>query len=419
MTRDTPPSTADHVTLLNVPQLQPFPSNQENQALPNSFDGEVIAFYSLFPTRLYLLFFNRIKTHFCAALTMGITKLADLVRFEAPNAISHKDIRDYSGKTIALDTSIIMHQFRAALNSLNGSLTLALSGLFYRTLTLLEHDIKPVFVFDGKPPVEKLSTLEKRAEADGRKFTNYLGFASTQTKNCIQLLELLGVPVVQANGDAEALCAQLVKAGAVDAVASEDMDTLPFGATILIRQLNASKDSEVIEYSLEKLLQKLELTQKEFVDLCILLGCDYCDKIAGLGPKRALDLIRKHRTIEEVVLHVKKKTHPIPHFWKYKAARKLFLDQPNTDIPTFFWSEPDEEALVRFLSHEKHIKEEKVRNRLTTFHQKRKKLREERETSKGFKQTRMDDFFKKTRKRGATVDAAESSSGKGKRPKTK
>ncbi|KAJ0012182.1 hypothetical protein NQD34_013157 [Periophthalmus magnuspinnatus] len=351
---------------------------------------------------------------------MGITKLADLVRFEAPNAISHKDIRDYSG---------------------TGSLTLALSGLFYRTLTLLEHDIKPVFVFDGKPPVEKLSTVSNY----GRKFTNYLGFgmmhrrntsikhdlistlvnnvifftASTQTKNCIQLLELLGVPVVQANGDAEALCAQLVKAGAVDAVASEDMDTLPFGATILIRQLNASKDSEVIEYSLEKLLQKLELTQKEFVDLCILLGCDYCDKIAGLGPKRALDLIRKHRTIEEVVLHVKKKTHPVPHFWKYKAARKLFLDQPNTDIPTFFWSEPDEEALVRFLSHEKHIKEEKVRNRLTTFHQKRKKLREERETSKGFKQTRMDDFFKKTRKRGATVDAAESSSGKGKRPKTK
>uniref|UniRef100_A0A3B4AJS2 XPG-I domain-containing protein n=1 Tax=Periophthalmus magnuspinnatus TaxID=409849 RepID=A0A3B4AJS2_9GOBI len=296
---------------------------------------------------------------------MGITKLADLVRFEAPNAISHKDIRDYSG---------------------TGSLTLALSGLFYRTLTLLEHDIKPVFVFDGKPPVEKLSTVSN---------------SSTQTKNCIQLLELLGVPVVQANGDAEALCAQLVKAGAVDAVASEDMDTLPFGATILIRQLNASKDSEVIEYSLEKLLQKLELTQKEFVDLCILLGCDYCDKIAGLGPKRALDLIRKHRTIEEVVLHVKKKTHPVPHFWKYKAARKLFLDQPNTDIPTFFWSEPDEEALVRFLSHEKHIKEEKVRNRLTTFHQKRKKLREERETSKGFKQTRMDDFFKKTRKRGA------------------
>ncbi|XP_020772921.2 probable flap endonuclease 1 homolog [Boleophthalmus pectinirostris] len=348
---------------------------------------------------------------------MGITKLADLVRSEAPNAISHKDISDYSGKKIALDASIIMNQFRAALNSVNGGVTLALSGLFYRTLTLLEHDIKPVFVFDGKPPAQKVATLQKRAEADGRKFTNYLGFASAQTKNCIKLLELLGVPIVQAPGDAEALCAQLVKAGAVFAVASEDMDTLPFGANILIRQLNASKDSEVTEYSLEKLLHKLELTQKEFVDLCILLGCDYCDKIPKLGPKRALVLIQNHRTIEEVVLHVKRKTHPVPQSWNYKAVRKLFLEDSKTDIPEFVWKEPDEEGLVTFLSHERNVNEERVRNRLAMFHQKRKKLREEREKNKGCKQTRMEDFFRITRKRGATVDAAESSSSKEKRPK--
>uniref|UniRef100_A0A8C6USP2 Zgc:110269 n=1 Tax=Neogobius melanostomus TaxID=47308 RepID=A0A8C6USP2_9GOBI len=341
---------------------------------------------------------------------MGITKLADLVRFEAPEAISHKDISDYSGKKIALDTSIIMNQFRAALPSLN----LTLSGLFFRTLTLLEHDIKPVFVFDGKPPGEKTATLEKRAEADGRKFTNYLGFASTQTKDCIQLLKLLGVPVVQAPGDAEALCAQLVKAGTVDAVASEDMDTLPFGATMLIRQLNASKDSEVTEYSLQKLLHKLSITQKEFVDLCILLGCDYCDKITGLGPKRALALIQEHRTIEEVVLHVKRKTHPIPHFWKYKEARAVFLQQPQTSVPELEWTEPDEEALVQFLS----IKEERVRKRLTTFRQKRQTLREERGKEK-CKQTRMEDFFRVTRKRQLTSDAAVSSSGTRKRSKTK
>lgn len=341
---------------------------------------------------------------------MGITKLADLVRFEAPEAISHKDISDYSGKIIALDTSIILNQFRAALSSLS----LALPGLFFRTLTLLEHDIKPVFVFDGKPPAEKTATLEKRAEADGRTFTNYLGFASTQTKDCIQLLKLLGVPVVQAPGDAEALCAQLVKTGTVHAVASEDMDTLPFGATLLIRQLNASKDSEVTEFSLQKLLHKLNITQKEFVDLCILLGCDYCDKISGLGPKRALALIQEHRTIEEVMLHVNRKTHPIPHFWKYREARNVFLQQPQASVPELMWTEPDEEALVRFLR----LKEQRVRNRLATFRQKRQKLREEREKNK-CKQTRMEDFFRVTRKRGLTSDAAVSLSGKRKRSKTK
>lgn len=348
---------------------------------------------------------------------MGITKLADLIRFEAPEAISHKDISDYSGKLIALDTSIIMNQFRAAVPSLS----LTLSGLFFRTLTLLEHDIKPVFVLDGKPPGEKTGALEKRAEAAGWRFPNCSGSASAQTRDCTHLLKLLGVPVVQAPGDAEALCAQLVKAGTAHAVASEDMDTLPFGANILIRQLNAKKDSEVIEYSLPKLLHKLNITQKEFVDLCILLGCDYCDKISGLGPKKALALIQKHRTIEEVVLHINRKTHPVPHLWKFQEARQVFLQQPTTTVNELVWTEPDEEALVRFLSQEKHIKEVRVRNRLATFHEKREKLREQREKDKagGCKQTRMEDFFRVTRKRGLTVDVPGSSIGNKKRPKTK
>ncbi|MEQ2269091.1 hypothetical protein XENORESO_021872 [Xenotaenia resolanae] len=81
---------------------------------------------------------------------MGITKLADLIRSDAPDAVSYKDISDYTGKVIALDTSVVLNQFRAATPSLS-----PLTGVFFRTLTFLEHDIKPVFVFDGKPPVEK------------------------------------------------------------------------------------------------------------------------------------------------------------------------------------------------------------------------------------------------------------------------
>ncbi|CAF97586.1 unnamed protein product, partial [Tetraodon nigroviridis] len=110
-----------------------------------------------------------------------------------------------------------------------------------------------------------------------------------------------------APADAEALCAWLVKEGTVDAVASEDMDTLPFGANILIRQFKSKKDGEVIEYSLTKLLERLQINHQEFVDLCILLGCDYCEKICGLGPRRALRLIQKHRTIENVLLHINRK----------------------------------------------------------------------------------------------------------------
>lgn len=200
------------------------------------------------------------------------------------------------------------------------------------------------------------------------------------------------------------------------------MDTLPFGASILIRQLNAKRDSEVVEYSLSKLLEKLQITQNEFVDLCILLGCDYCDKIAGLGPKRALTLIQKHRTIENVVLHINRKTYPVPQFWKYKEARKLFLDAPQIEAPELIWTEPDEEALVQFLCCNKHIKVDRVRQRMKRFRQMREGKREEREKDKAAghsRQTRMEDFFRVTRKRAQPVETSDSLSSNRKRPKSK
>ncbi|XP_026005583.1 probable flap endonuclease 1 homolog isoform X2 [Astatotilapia calliptera] len=333
---------------------------------------------------------------------MGITKLADLIRSDAPDAISYKDISDYTGKVIALDTSIVVNQFRAVMPTLS-----PLTGLFFRTLTFLEHGIKPVFVFDGKPPGEKKAVLEKRAQTAGRNYSNWTGTASLQTKECLQLLKYLGVPVIQAPGDAEALCAQLVREGTVHAVASEDMDTLPFGANILIRQLNAKKDSEVIEYSLPKLLEKLQIGHKE---------------IPGLGPKRALTLIQKHRTIEDVVLHINRKTHPVPNMWKYREARKIFLDGPQSSAPELIWTEPNEEALVEFLCHTKRIKEERIRNRMVKFRMMRENKREEREKEKaegGGKQTCIKDFFRVTRKRVQPVDNASSPPSNRKRPKSK
>ncbi|KAK2822158.1 hypothetical protein Q5P01_022223 [Channa striata] len=344
---------------------------------------------------------------------MGITKLADLVRSAAQDAISYKEISDYSGKVIAFDTSIIMNQFWAATPQLS-----PLTGLLYRTLTFLEYDIKPVFVFDGQPPKEKSAVLKKRAESAGWNSTYRTGTTSSQTKECSQLLELLGVPVIKAPGDAEALCAHLVKQKKVDAVASEDMDTLPFGGSILIRQLNAKKKSEVIEYSLPKLLTKLDLSQQEFVDLCILLGCDYCDKIKGLGPIKALKLIQQHRTIENVVLHIKKQ----PLSWKYREARKIFLDAPQTQALELRWTEPDEEALIRFLCHDRHIREDRIRHRMKQFREVRQIKREarEKEMAAGHsRQTRMEDFFRVTRKREQPVEVADSSSSNRKKPKTK
>ncbi|XP_067310093.1 probable flap endonuclease 1 homolog [Pseudorasbora parva] len=349
---------------------------------------------------------------------MGITKLAHLIHFDAPASMRSKEIGDYSGKIIALDTSIVVNQFRTALPS---HLKLSpLAGLFYRTLTFLEHDIKPVFVLDGRPPSQKSAVLEKRAQSLGWNSSQSPNTVSNLKQDCLRLLKLMGVPCIKAPGEAEALCAHLVKIGIVNAVASEDMDTLAFGGTVLLRQLNAKKDSEVTEYSLPKLLEALQLTNKQFVDLCILLGCDYCDKIGGLGPSRALKLIKQHHTIEGVMEHVNRKTHPIPPNWQYNDARKLFFETPHIDDPVLAWSEPDEEGLVQFLCKEKPLKEERVRGRMKKFRESLSKRRKQREVDEKMgptRQSRLEEFFPATRRRKAESAAVGGSSGR-KRSKT-
>ncbi|TRY93701.1 hypothetical protein DNTS_029407 [Danionella cerebrum] len=302
---------------------------------------------------------------------MGITKLAHLIHFDAPASMCNREIGDLSGKIIALDTSIVVNQFRSAVPS---HLKLSpLTGLFYRTLAFLENDIKPVFVLDGRPPNQKMALLEKRAQVTGWNSSQSTNSTTGLKHDYCRLLWLMGVPCINAPGEAEALCAHLVKTGRVNAVASEDMDTLAFGGTFLLRQLNAKKDSEITEYSLPKLLESLQLTYKE--------------------------------------------THPIPPNWQYEDARKLFFETPKIDEPVFAWCEPDEDGLVQFLCKEKTLKEERIRGRMRKFREsrlKKRKQREENEKKGKTRQSRLEDFFPATRKR-KSADVKEMIGGKQKK----
>ena len=162
--------------------------------------------------------------------------------------------------------------------------------------------IRPVYVFDGKPPSFKSGELQKRRERREKAETSLKaaleeGNIEEQDKqskrlvragqkendDCIKLLTLMGVPVVRAPCEAEAQASAMAKAGLVYAVGTEDMDALTFQAPVLLRKMtfaNASK-SEIQTMNYEKALTGLGLTHDQFVDLCILLGCDYCDTIRG------------------------------------------------------------------------------------------------------------------------------------------
>ncbi|XP_011311489.1 flap endonuclease 1 isoform X1 [Fopius arisanus] len=345
---------------------------------------------------------------------MGILGLSKIIADLAPSAIKERELKHYFGRKIAIDASMCLYQFLIAvrnegaqLTSADGETTSHLMGIFYRTIRLVDNGVKPVYVFDGKPPNLKGGELAKRAEKrdeaqkalaaaeeagnveDIDKFNRRLvKVTSTHVEEAKQLLKLMGIPYVEAPCEAEAQCAALVKSGKIFAAATEDMDALTFGSDILLRRLTFSEARKmpVQEIHLDKVLEGMELTREEFIDFCIMLGCDYTGTIKGIGPKRAIELIKTHKSIDKIIENIDSHKYPIPDEWNYRQARQLFLEPEvtNTDEIELKWNEPDEEALVKFLCGDKQFDETRIRNGA-------KKLAKARNTST---QGRLDSFFK-------------------------
>jgi flap endonuclease-1 len=289
----------------------------------------------------------------------------------------------------------------------SGETTSHLMGMFYRTLRMVDNGIKPLYVFDGAPPKLKSGELAKRFQrkqeaTEGLEEAKETGTAEDIEKfsrrtvrvtrehnaDCQRLLKLMGIPYIIAPTEAEAQCAVLAQAGKVYAAASEDMDTLCFNTPILLRHLTFSEQRKepIQEIHLEKVLEGLNMERKQvcyathqkpyhsltvsqFVDLCILLGCDYLDPIPKIGPSTALKMIRDHGSLEKVVEAIEKdskKKYVIPEDWPYKDARDLFFEpdvrQADHADCDFKWEKPDMEGLVKFLVTEKGFSEDRVRS---------------------------------------------------------
>ncbi|VDI25440.1 flap endonuclease-1, partial [Mytilus galloprovincialis] len=344
---------------------------------------------------------------------MGILGLTKLLGDHAPGCMKEQEIKNYFGRKVAIDASMCIYQFLIAvrqdgsqLMNEDGETTSHLMGMFYRSIRMLEHGIKPVYVFDGKPPDMKSGELEKRkerreeaqkalekAEEAGdeeniEKFNRRLVKVSKQhNEECKELLKLMGVPFIEAPGEAEAQCAVLVKAGKVYATGTEDMDALTFGTSVQLRNLTVAEARKlpIKEFHYQKLLEELGMNKDEFIDLCILLGCDYCESIRGIGPKRAYDLVKQHHSIEEILKHLDSKKYTVPEDWMFKEARRLFQEPEVTDPETLDlkWTDPDEEALVDYMVNKKNFSEDRIRNGI-------KKLQK---AKQGSTQGRLDSFF--------------------------
>lgn len=317
---------------------------------------------------------------------MGIRGLTKFLREEASAAVKSHDPSYYQSRVIAIDASVCIYQFLSAirgpdgepLTSEDGKITSHIVGLLSRTINFLNYGIRPVYVFDGKPPEEKAGELDKRREARSaaeaaaqeakeagdmeaaqRFEKRNIRVSQEQVDECRHLLRCMGIPFVDAPCEAESQCVELAKAGKVYAVASEDGDTITHQAPIFVRGLTVSlkklKAEGVTEVEYRRVLHELDLSQEQFTDLCILMKCDYTGTIKGIGPKTAYKLVKEHGSIEGILEYIQNNdtryTAPPQAEFDFAKARKMFNEAevtPASEINIVF-RRPNVAALTKFL----------------------------------------------------------------------
>jgi flap endonuclease-1 len=297
------------------------------------------------------------------------------------------------GRTVAIDAMNFLYQFLSIIRQRDGELlrdskgriTSHLSGLFYRTANFIEIGIRPIYVFDGRPPVLKLRTVEERkiarmeAEAEwrraleegrieeARKFAQRAGRVDEEMiRQAKTLLGYMGVPWVQAPAEGESQAAKIVQNGDAWAVGSQDYDSLLFGAPRLVRNLAITgrrklpgKDvyvdvnPELVE--LEMTLRTLQITREMLVGIGILVGTDYNEGVKGIGPKKALALVKQYGSLERLLKEMNDKFEVDP----FEVA-EIFLRPEVTDDYRIEERDPDPDGIIKFLCEEHDFSPERV-----------------------------------------------------------
>lgn len=297
-------------------------------------------------------------------------------------------------KKVAIDAYNTLYQFLAIIRGVGGEhlkdsqgrVTSHLSGLFYRNVNLLELNMKLVYIFDGLPPDLKAVEIERRRKQrdDARRqyavalqagdmpSARRYAEASTSLRHDMvveskQLLDAMGIPWVDAPSEGEAQAAVMAEEGTVDAVGSQDHDSLLFGAPLLARNITISGkrrlpskgvviDVEPETINLQETLKTLEITREQLIDFGILMGTDFNpDGFEGIGPVKGMKLLKTYHSLE--------KMQPIRDELgkvEYQAIRDLFLHPPAKKGVVPSWAEIKPDAIRSFLVDEHSFSAERV-----------------------------------------------------------
>ncbi|AFV23770.1 flap endonuclease-1 [Methanolobus psychrophilus R15] len=324
------------------------------------------------------------------------------------------ELSDLSSKVIAIDAYNTLYQFLSIirqkdgtpLKDSKGNITSHLSGLLYRMSSLMEAGIRPVFVFDGKPPQMKSPTIEKRVQARenaqmkweqaqeeglAEEAYKYAQASSrvdaTIVEDSRKLLNAMGIPFLDAPSEGEAQAAYMVIKRDADYAGSQDYDSLLFGAPRVVRNLTVSGKRklpkknlyvdvkpEVME--LEETLLGLDVTREQLIDIALCVGTDYNQGITNIGPKKALKLVKEHGSIEKILAST---GNEIPDLGNIKD---FFMNPPVTKDYGLNWKKPKTDSVLELLCDEHDFSRERVSKAL-----------EKLEVSSGGGQKTLDNWF--------------------------
>lgn len=287
---------------------------------------------------------------------MGIKNLKKILLKKCNKGIyKQTNISLFSHKTIFIDTSIFMYRYKYV-----GDMY---SKFLLMIVMLLKHNITPVFVFDGKPTNNKINNVlqERKIKKDKvkqqitvletsienkkdilknqqiRPQTQFLEIqqdevklkklkkqnikiTSEDYKNLKQLFTSLGIKYLQAPYETDIIIPYLVRNFSLDALClSGDTDFLPHRINLLANFDIYTGKLDYFNY--EEIKKELLMNDKEFVDMCILMGCDYCESLKGIGPMKSFEIIKKHNNLETYFNKIKKE-----NIDQYINARNMFIN---------------------------------------------------------------------------------------------
>lgn len=324
----------------------------------------------------------------------------DLSKLISKRRLQFEELRD---RTIAIDAYNVIYQFLSIIRGpdgtplmdSHGNVTSHLSGIFYRTIDILDYGIRPIYVFDGIPSMLKQKTLQGRMRRKQEAEKAYEeakisgdvtamrmhAMATTRINKDIvesskRLLDHMGIAYINAPSEGEAQASYMSKTGLVYAAASQDYDTMLFGSTYVVRNLTFSGrrklpgknvyinvEPEIVSF--EDTLKSLDINHKQLVWLGILLGTDFNEGIKGVGPKNALKIAKEAKKIEDVKKIVKEK-YKAEFELDIQEVEDLFMnpevkDLDKKDVDLLLNKSYDMDKLVGFMCGEHDFSEDRIR----------------------------------------------------------